>query len=52
MTTTPAVGEDGFTTFAQENPFNDLLIEEPAIGSSNGIAELEDQGTHAGNREV
>jgi hypothetical protein len=47
VTTTPAVGENGFTTFAQENPFNDLLIEEPAIGSSNGIAELEDQGAHA-----
>jgi hypothetical protein len=47
VTTTPAVGEDGFTTFAQENPFNDFLAEEPAIGSSNGIAELEDQGAHA-----
>ncbi len=46
VTTTPAVGENGFTTFAQENPFNDVLIEEPAIGSSNGIQELEDQGTH------
>jgi hypothetical protein len=47
VVTTPAVGEDGFTTFAQENPFNDLLIEEPAIGSSNGIQELEDQNAHA-----
>ena len=47
VTTTPAVGENGFTTFSQVNPFNDLLIEEPAIGSSNGIAELEDQGAHA-----
>jgi len=47
VTTTPAVGENGFTTFAQENPFNDVLVEEPAIGSSNGIQELEDQGTHA-----
>lgn len=44
----PFIGEDGFTPFANENPFNDLLIEEPALGSSNGIAELEDQGTHAG----
>ena len=47
VTTTPAVGENGFTTFAQENPFNDVLIEEPALGSGNGILELEDQGTHA-----
>ena len=37
VTTTPAVGENGFTTFAQENPFNDVLIEEPALGSGNGI---------------
>jgi hypothetical protein len=47
VTTTPAVGENGFTTFSQENPFNDLLIEEPALGSSNGIQELEDQNGHA-----
>jgi hypothetical protein len=47
VVTTPAVGENGFTTFAQENPFNDVLIEEPALGSSNGIQELEDQGAHA-----
>ncbi len=46
VTTTPAVGENGFTTFSQENPFNDLLIQEPAYGSGNGILELEDQGTH------
>lgn len=38
------VGENGFTPFAQENPFNDVLIEEPAEGSSNGIGELEYQG--------
>ncbi len=47
VVTTPAVGENGFVTFAQENPFNDLLIEEPALGSGNGIQELEDQGSHA-----
>ena len=47
VVTTPAVGENGFVTFAQENPFNDLLIEEPALGSGNGIQELEDQGVHA-----
>jgi hypothetical protein len=41
-----ADGENGFVPFAQENPFNDVLIEEPAIGSSNGIAQLELQGAH------
>jgi hypothetical protein len=46
VTTTPAVGENGFTTFAQQNPFNDVLVEEPPIGASNGIQELEDQGAH------
>jgi hypothetical protein len=47
VTTTPAVGENGFTTFAQQNPFNDVLVEEPPTGATNGIQELEDQGTHA-----
>lgn len=44
--TSQGVGENGFTPFGNENPFNDLLVEEPALGSSNGIAELEDQGGH------
>jgi hypothetical protein len=44
--TTPAAGEDGLAPFGQENPFNDVLAQEPAIGSSNGILELEDQGSH------
>ncbi len=47
VTTTPAVGENGFTTFAQQNPFNDVLVEEPPLGATNGIQELEDQGSHA-----
>jgi hypothetical protein len=47
VTTTPAVGENGFTTFAQQNPFNDVLVEEPPLGATNGIQELEDQGAHA-----
>ena len=47
VTTTPAVGENGFTTFGQQNPFNDVLVEEPPLGATNGIQELEDQGTHA-----
>jgi hypothetical protein len=46
VTTTPAIGENGFTSFAQENPFNDALLEVPSLGSSNGIQQLEDQGTH------
>lgn len=28
-----------------ENPYNDIAVEEPYIGSSNGIAELDYQGT-------
>jgi hypothetical protein len=47
VTTTPAVGENGFTTFAQQNPFNDVLVEDPPTGATNGIQQLEDQGTHA-----
>ena len=29
-----------------ENPYNDISVQEPSIGSSNGIAELEDSGAH------
>jgi ABC-type phosphate transport system substrate-binding protein len=29
-----------------ENPFGDISVQEPALGSSNGIAQLEDQGAH------
>ncbi len=46
VTTTPAIGENGFTSFAQENPFNDALFEVPSLGSTNGIQQLEDQGAH------
>jgi ABC-type phosphate transport system substrate-binding protein len=42
----PFVGENGFVPFATENPFNDVLIQEPALGSSNGILALEDQNGH------
>ena len=45
--TTPAVGEDGFQPFNQENPFNDVLVQEPPIGSSNGIAQLINQNGHS-----
>jgi hypothetical protein len=47
IVTTPAVGENGLAPFNQENPFNDVLVEEPAIGSSSGVSELEDQATDA-----
>jgi ABC-type phosphate transport system substrate-binding protein len=29
-----------------ENPFNDISVQEAALGSSNGIQQLEDQGAH------
>ena len=29
-----------------DNPFGDVALQEPQIGSSNGIAELEDSGAH------
>jgi ABC-type phosphate transport system substrate-binding protein len=29
-----------------ENPYNDISVQEPALGSSNGIRALEDQGAH------
>jgi ABC-type phosphate transport system substrate-binding protein len=29
-----------------ENPYNDISVQEQPLGSSNGIAELEDQGAH------
>jgi ABC-type phosphate transport system substrate-binding protein len=29
-----------------ENPFNDISVQEQPLGSSNGIAQLEDQGAH------
>ncbi len=47
VVTTPAVGENGLVPFANENPFNDVLVQEPALGSSNGIAELEELQAHA-----
>src|SRR5208283_1466548 len=42
--TDPQNGENGFTTWGHENPFNDGLFEEPAYGSGNGIEELEGTG--------
>ncbi len=45
MVTTPSSGENGFTIWGQQNPFNDVLVEEPSYGSSNGILELEGTGS-------
>jgi hypothetical protein len=41
---TPQNGENGFTIWGQQNPFNDVLVEEPSYGSGNGILELEGTG--------
>lgn len=41
----PQQGEDGYTTWGNENPFNDFLAEEPSYGSGNGIQELEGTGS-------
>ncbi|HTU37572.1 MAG TPA: hypothetical protein VMF35_06110 [Acidimicrobiales bacterium] len=40
----PQQGENGFLTWGQQNPFNDVLVEEPSYGSGNGIDELEGTG--------
>ena len=45
VVTTPQNGENGFTNWGQQNPFNDVLVEEPSYGSSNGILELEGTAT-------
>ena len=50
--TTPAVGRTAWCPFGNENPFNDVLVQEPALGSSNGIAELEElAGARSGQAE-
>jgi hypothetical protein len=38
-------GENGFTNWGQQNPFNDVLVEEPSYGSSNGVLEFEGTGS-------
>jgi ABC-type phosphate transport system substrate-binding protein len=41
----PPGGENGYSlTYPSENPYNDVAAMEPALGSSNGIKELEYQG--------
>ena len=35
------------TTANAENPYNDVVTQQPPLGSSNGIQELEDSGAHA-----
>jgi ABC-type phosphate transport system substrate-binding protein len=38
--------ESGVANAIPENPFNDVSVQEQPLGSSNGIAQLEDQGAH------
>jgi ABC-type phosphate transport system substrate-binding protein len=38
--------ESGVAGAIPENPYNDISVQEAPLGSSNGIAQLEDQGTH------
>jgi hypothetical protein len=45
VNTVPQSGEDGYTTWGNENPFNDFLLQEPSYGSGNGIQELEGTGS-------
>jgi ABC-type phosphate transport system substrate-binding protein len=52
--TSPAVaapgGENGYAlSYPSENPYNDVVADEPALGSGNGIAELEYQGGPGGS---
>jgi hypothetical protein len=41
----PQQGENGAVSWGNENPFNDVLVQEPAYGSGNGILELEGTGS-------
>ena len=45
VNTVPQQGEDGDTTWGNENPFNDFLLQEPSYGAGNGIQELEGTGS-------
>jgi len=38
--------ESGVTNAFPENPENDISVQEAPLGSSNGIAQLQDQGAH------
>ncbi len=43
-------GENGYAQWGQDNPFNDVAVEEPSYGSGNGIGELEGTGgSHSAN---
>ncbi len=44
----PQQGENGYTQWGAENPFNDVVVEEPSYGSGNGIGELEGTGGQSG----
>jgi hypothetical protein len=45
VNTVPQQGEDGYTTWGNENPFNDVLVQEPSYGAGNGIQQLEGTGS-------
>jgi ABC-type phosphate transport system substrate-binding protein len=42
----PVAGADQFNGL-NENPYNDVVYEQPQLGSSNGIGQLEDSGTNS-----
>jgi ABC-type phosphate transport system substrate-binding protein len=41
--------ENGYATSGNNNPFNDVALQEPPLGANAGILQLEDQGTHNGS---
>jgi ABC-type phosphate transport system substrate-binding protein len=46
----PPGGENGYElTFPSPNPYNDVVAQEPALGSGNGVKELEYQGGSGGS---
>ena len=45
VTTTASRARTGSSTWGHDNPFNDVLVEEPSYGSSNGVLEFEGTGS-------
>jgi ABC-type phosphate transport system substrate-binding protein len=46
----PPGGENGYAlSYPSDNPYNDVSVAEPALGSGNGIKELEYQGGPSGS---
>lgn len=44
-------GENGYAE-ANENPYNDVAIQEPPYGANIGITQLEDQGAHGSSAPI